>query len=140
VKTAYAGAVAALAAGLLSGAAMRPDLTADDRPAGPQIFAEASPARPTGPFDDSPTWARYGGKVPDYVLGTDYVKLAGQAAALPAATPIQVSYAGPPPSDDMPPLRLEDLTSAAAADPAAEPADIDPEAPPEAAGDTRPAR
>ena len=99
MKTAYAGAVAALAAGLLSGAAMRPDLTADDRPAGPQMFAEASPARPTGPFDDSPSWARYGGKVPDYVFGTDARKLADQAAGAPAPIAMQVSYAGPPASE-----------------------------------------
>jgi hypothetical protein len=61
-----------LTAGLLLGAAMKPDLTADDRPSGPQIVADEADVPPTGPFDDHVNYASYGGRMPDYVLGTDW--------------------------------------------------------------------
>jgi len=63
----------ALAAGLLMGAAMKPDLEADNRPAGPQVIAEGPAAGSTGPFDDrTQAYAAYRGEIPDYVLGTDW--------------------------------------------------------------------
>jgi|SRR5437879_1546031 len=76
VKVLLAGAAAALVSGVLLGGAMRPNLgSADDgRPAGPQMFANWSGARSTGPFDPGTTFAGYNGKIPDYVLGTDSKK------------------------------------------------------------------
>ena len=78
-KAFYAGASMALAAGLLMGAAMKPDFGWDDRPAGPQIVAGTDGARASGPFDDDAavSFAAYKGRVPDYVIGSD----AKQAAA-----------------------------------------------------------
>lgn len=74
LKTVLLGAGIALAAGLLMGAAAKPDLAADDRPEGPQIMAGWPGARSTGPFDDGATFASYKGQLPDYVLGTDWKK------------------------------------------------------------------
>ncbi len=142
----WAGAVVALAAGLALGAAMRPDLAADDRPAGPQILEGWSSARGAGPFgDNTVSFASYHGKLPDYVLGTDAKRLQGWswAEAAPRETGgRRETY------DEIPPLRLEDLTSGAIGGDAADrmvaektpidlPVDIDDAAPPEAAGDTR---
>lgn len=71
MNTVLLGAGIAAAAGLLMGAAARPNLAADDRPEGPQIVAGWSGVRSTGPFDDGATFAAYTGRIPDYVLGTD---------------------------------------------------------------------
>lgn len=69
----------AAAAGLLLGAAARPNLAADERPEGPQIIAGGADVRSTGPFDDGATYANYKGKLPDYVLGTDWKKAVAPA-------------------------------------------------------------
>lgn len=76
----YAGAGIALAAGLLMGAAMKPDLGWDDRPVGPQIVAGTDGARASGPFDDGSavSFAAYNGRVPDYVIGSDAKRAAAQ--------------------------------------------------------------
>jgi hypothetical protein len=88
VKELFAGAAIAAAAGMLMGAVAKPDLDADGRPAGPQMLASVGGARDAGPFaDDGATFARYGGKLPDYVLGTDFAK----------ATSIYPSAYAPPP-------------------------------------------
>ena len=72
LKALCAGAGVAAALGLLLGAASKPDLGDDNRPAGPQILAQAPGAGPSGPFDDGATFAAYKGRIPDYVLGTDF--------------------------------------------------------------------
>lgn len=76
----------ALASGLLMGAALKPDLGQLDRPEGPQMMAWNG-VRSTGPFDDGATLASYNGKLPDYVLGTDFTK----------ATTIYPTAEAPPP-------------------------------------------
>jgi len=79
----------ALAAGLLMGAAMKPDLEADNRPAGPQVIAEGPAAGSTGPFDDrTQAYAAYRGEIPDYVLGTDWKR------QLDAPLPVAYADAG----------------------------------------------
>lgn len=100
LKLLYAGAAAALALGALSGFAMRPNLFAtDDRPRGPQMFADWAGEGSTGPFDSGTTFAAYRtGPVPDYVQGTDWAH--GWANAEPAIT--RVRY------DDRPPRRADD--------------------------------
>jgi hypothetical protein len=91
VKTFCVGAGVALAAGLALGAALKPNLAADDRPAGPQVLSESAP-RPAGPLvDDDPSMrlAQYSGVLPDYVLGTDWTRpseRAARSAAPPAPT------------------------------------------------------
>ncbi|MDB5476269.1 MAG: hypothetical protein JWP49_1780 [Phenylobacterium sp.] len=72
MKALLTGAGLALAAGLLMGAAAKPDLGGDDRPAGPQILAGWGGGRSAGPFDDGAAFAAYKGQMPDYVLGADW--------------------------------------------------------------------
>jgi hypothetical protein len=76
----YSGAGLALVAGLLMGAAMKPNLGWDDRPVGPQIFTGWSGVRSTGPFDQDLAFAAYSTTIPDYVIGTDWAKLVAQPA------------------------------------------------------------
>jgi hypothetical protein len=112
VKTLYAGAVVALAAGLLAGAAMKPDLDGDEQPAGAQTLADPAP-RASGAFDDEVTYASYPayhGATPDYVLGTDWKKLTTPGAA-PRTAPsrdrdeivrLEEILRSPAPDDDPP--------------------------------------
>jgi hypothetical protein len=72
MKALLAGAAVAAAAGVMMGSAMHPSLVTDDRPEGPQIFAQDGGS--TGPFDSGKALASYGDRVPDYVLGTDAKK------------------------------------------------------------------
>jgi hypothetical protein len=75
VKVLLSGAAVAAITGVLLGGAMQPHLdAADGRPAGPQMFANWSGVRSTGPFDPGTTFASYQGRVPDYVMGTDWKK------------------------------------------------------------------
>ncbi len=97
VNTVLAGAGIAMAAGLLIGAAAKPDLRGDDRPIGPQVIAGWAGVRSTGPFDDGATFASYRGQIPDYVLGTDWKK---SLAPPPEPKPIRVVDAA---NDDPPP-------------------------------------
>jgi hypothetical protein len=69
------GAAGALVAGLLLGGFMQPHLDeGDNRPAGPQMFADWAGDRSTGPFDPGTTFVSYQARMPDYVLGTDWKK------------------------------------------------------------------
>lgn len=80
-KALYSGAGLAVVAGLLMGAAMKPDLGVA-RPTGPQIFGDWPTGGPSGPFDtDSLAFTAYAAKIPDYVLGTDWK----QAVTMPVA-------------------------------------------------------
>ena len=72
MKTLFFGAGLAAVAGLLMGAAAKPDLGWDDRPAGPQILAAWGGGRSTGPFDDGAAFSNYKGQLPDFVLGSDW--------------------------------------------------------------------
>ena len=74
MKALFSGIAMAASAGLLMGAAMKPNLRGDDRPEGPQMFLGWSAARSTGPFDDGGAYAAYQGQTPDYVVGTDWTK------------------------------------------------------------------
>jgi hypothetical protein len=116
VKTLCAGAVVALAAGLLAGAAMKPDLSAPDlaaadRLAGPQVLADPGPPRAPAPApaDDGVTYTSYladRGRTPDYVLGTDWKKLTAPppAPSRDAADIVRLEQIlrSPPPDDDTP--------------------------------------
>lgn len=157
LKTLFAGVGVAAVSGLLLGGAMQPDLRGDERPEGPQIFAGWSGARSTGPFDDGLTLAYYKGQIPDYVVGTDWKQaIAWQEAPEIIEAPRDYSaFDEPEPATDV----TEYATEASWQEPAAEPptypsmsggvaygadlpppppppADPDPEAMPEATGDT----
>jgi hypothetical protein len=139
------------------GAAMKPDLAADDRPAGPQVIAEGPQAPPSGPFDDRAAHASYGGEIPEYVLGTDWKKLT--QAQSTGGLYLDDGYAAA--ADEAPAAEVGTYAAAVYREPAAASAsldgdaayadasraentpivhavDIDEEAPPEATGDTTP--
>lgn len=86
-----AGIAVAAAAGLLMGAAMRPQLEIGDRPAGPQILTGEMAMRSSGPFDDSAGFAAYRGKVPDYVYGTDWKKQMAPVAPIASSEPVETA-------------------------------------------------
>lgn len=119
LKIPLAGVGVALVAGVMLGGAMQPHLDEGDRPAGPQMFANWSGVRSTGPFDPGTTFASYAGKAPDYVMGTDWKRQMAwpdERAALPAEPRDAVR-------DDDPPLPPEDpalLTHVAYDDPPAQ--------------------
>ena len=145
------------------GSAMKPELGAFDRPAGPQMVSEAPDAEPIGPFDDRLAYADYSGQIPEYVLGTDWTKLlqaplpvsaaeaepsgdAGYEYATPQAevgtfttadyrTPVEAPVSFPSLDGG---AAYEDV-SRAEKTPVSPLTDLDPEAPPEATGDTTPA-
>jgi hypothetical protein len=101
VKELFFGAAIAAAAGMLMGAAARPDLNANDRPAGPQMLSTVGGVRNPGPFaDDSASFAAYHGKLPDYVLGTDFTKATSVYPSADAPPPMKVvAYHDDPPPD-----------------------------------------
>lgn len=66
------GVAAAAVAGLLMGAAMRPNLQ-DQEIGGPQqLVGGGGPREAQAAMD--PGLARYDGRIPEYVVGTDYLK------------------------------------------------------------------
>jgi hypothetical protein len=164
VRALFTGVATAAIAGLLLGGMMKPNLRGDERPQGPQIFTGWSGERSTGPFDPGMTFADYQGRVPDYVIGTDWQAFAWQdevayepaptrdfyeetAAEAPRAY-AEMRLEEPPRNEPLYPSIsggvAYDVNARAAAAPAprsdaAEHADLDEEAPPEATGDTSPA-
>jgi hypothetical protein len=143
VKVLLSGAAAAAITGVLLGGAMQPHLdAADGRPAGPQMFANWSGVRSTGPFDPGTTFAGYPGRVPDYVMGTDWKKTmawpderaavsassseAAQGDAPPAEAPVVLARAA---YEELPPAghtypSLSGGEPSAAAPPSAEEAPV----------------
>jgi hypothetical protein len=83
-----AGVVVALAAGLMGGAAMKPDLNMGDLPA-PQLFTTAQVDQPDAML------VAYPGKAPDYIYGTDFKR---QTVAYASARPIHEEAYLPPES------------------------------------------
>lgn len=157
LKTLFAGVGVAAVSGLLLGGAMQPDLRGDERPEGPQIFAGWSGARSTGPFDDGMTLAYYEGRIPDYVVGTDWKQtIAWQEEPEIAEAPRDYSaFDEPEPAPDAAAYAADAVWQEPASEPPAypsltggvaygidlpppppPPADLDPEAMPEATGDT----
>jgi hypothetical protein len=99
VKIPLIGAGVALAAGLALGAAMQPHLDIpEDRPAGPQLFASVSAAR-AEQVQSGATPISYRGAVPDYVLGTDFLKSTSPPAefAPPPEPRTEIAEEAPPP-------------------------------------------
>ncbi len=82
-RTLAIGGLGALALGLLGGAALRPQLDLD-RPTGPQTLIAAGGPRAVNPGTVAP--ARAPGQLPDYVVGTDWLRAhAAQASSPPTA-------------------------------------------------------
>jgi hypothetical protein len=98
------GVGAAAATGLLLGAAMQPDLREPAEAEGPQMLTGVSGAR------EAPVYAAggagaYQGPVPDYVLGTDWLK-AQQAEAPEAAPTDEVEVVCPDDYEDAEPIAV----------------------------------
>jgi hypothetical protein len=102
MKTLLAGIAASVTLGVVSGAAMQPNLDFDPRPAGPQMFAGGEHV--PGPFEDSPLGvspvlaaAAANGKTPDYVLGSDWIRATEPPRydVIPAR-PVFMTYNDPP--------------------------------------------
>jgi hypothetical protein len=149
----------ALAAGLLMGGAMRPQLAFGERPSGPQIFTGAPGHRASGPGEDGSSFASYSGQLPSYVMGTDSERPVVAAAAEPplefAEAATDSGYYASTIDDDPPKSRIDapELTpvgygagdehlaipslDGGTAYAGRQSIDLDDEAPPEAAGDTR---
>jgi len=144
------GAAVALVAGLLLGGAMQPHLDeGDGRPSGPQMFADWAGDRSTGPFDPGTTFVSYQGKIPDYVMGTDWKKRMAwpdETAAVAAAPrdearndetsdemPATLTRAAyddpPPPAQDYPSLGGAEQAAVGPPTDAPEPSDGDSSAP-----------
>jgi hypothetical protein len=102
IITPLTGAAMALAAGLMLGGYMKPQLVTD-HPLGPQILTPGSAQGSSDPVDDGATLARYGAKIPDYVLGTDMTRpMVGRMtpAAEPAPAPAPAPQEDPPAERD----------------------------------------
>lgn len=81
------GAALAVAAGLLTGAAMQPDLD-DDKVEGPQILLAGGGER-AEPAAYDPGVAAYGPELPDHVVGTDYVRPTAAETLLAHEEPLE---------------------------------------------------
>ena len=100
MRALLSGAAIAAVAGMLMGAAAKPDLSGDDRPAGPQMLSTAHGLRAAGPFaDDSLAFAAYAGKLPDYVIGTDTTKAMNAYPTAYVPPPIKLAEQDDPPAD-----------------------------------------
>jgi hypothetical protein len=114
VKALASGAVVALASGVLMGAALKPDIADLDRPAGPQTVVGWTSARADAPLEDGTALASYDGKIPDYVLGTDFKRTTELFPTAEAPPPL------PPIPDETEPAEVP-LTPASYADEALPP-------------------
>jgi hypothetical protein len=110
LRTALSGAAIAAVAGVLLGAAAKPDLASDDRPAGPQMLATVGGERGAGPFADDmgASFASYRGKLPDYVLGTDATKAMSLYPSAEAPPPLKVATLDDPPPPELPATPIAD--------------------------------
>lgn len=74
LKSLFTGVGVAAGAGLLMGLALQPQLRAFGEIEGPQIMAGVSGVRSAQPYDPSAGFNAYQNQIPDYVLGTDWLK------------------------------------------------------------------
>lgn len=124
VSTPIAGAGLALAAGLMLGAAMRPQLAIGELSPQP-IGAWADDAAGAGYEDpslqDGLAFAQYSGKLPDYVVGADWLRLIAPPAE--AGAPIaDATLPEPAAADEADPLAAPSDEPALAAEARATPA------------------
>lgn len=102
MKVILSGAAISLAAGLLLGAAMQPQLNIDDsHPAGPQMTIHGSGVRSGGPIETEAALASYASVLPDYVLGTNWKKsMYPPDVVIAAAEPREDVSSAPPQQDE----------------------------------------
>lgn len=117
VRSLCLGACGAVTAGLLMGAAMQPQLRiGGEDPEGPQILQPLSGPRVAGDgWVPGATYVTYGEQVPDYVIGTDWLKpppaadegelyeeIPAYAETVAFADDVEPAYAPPPSWIDQP--------------------------------------
>lgn len=71
MKALFLGLSVATVMGLSAGGAMKPVTT--DFQGGPQSLAPVSGHRARRAIDETTSWTSYGGNIPDYVIGTDWI-------------------------------------------------------------------
>ena len=86
-----AGVIVASLSGLLLGAAMHPTLQGADENGGPQMLIAGGGPRSDPASGPDTRWANYPGRLPDYVVGADWVR----AQAQPAMTVASVEDPAP---------------------------------------------
>jgi hypothetical protein len=95
-----AGAAAAVVAGVLMGAVMKPDF-GQERVLGPQFFAADGGVHQAS-YRPDPGVSVYGGRIPDYVIGTDWTRPRPQTASAsppaPREEPVEFTSEDQPPS------------------------------------------
>lgn len=100
MKALFLGLSVATVMGLSAGGAMKP--VTSDFQGGPQSLAPPSGHRAERVFNSATSWTSYGGHVPDYVIGTDWIApdMSLAAAALdpePEPEPPEPETASPAP-------------------------------------------
>jgi hypothetical protein len=100
---------------------MRPNLGAEDQPAEPQTQAGLAGAGADRSATDRQVMSAYSGKIPDYVIGTDWVRPRLTSAPSEPEPRVRavVNYYDPPPMDDLPERALSVRHLSAYADAAA---------------------
>jgi hypothetical protein len=71
MKALFLGLSVATVMGLSAGGALKPVTT--DFQGGPQSLSPLSAHRAQRVFDETASWTGYGGRIPDYVIGTDWI-------------------------------------------------------------------
>lgn len=88
LRQAFYGMAIATVAGLVIGGASKPDIREMTDLDGPQLLSGQSGERLGPGFRQTASWTSYGGQVPDYVIGTDWIQ---------SAYPVEVAQAEPEP-------------------------------------------
>lgn len=99
MKALFLGLSVATVMGLSAGGAMKPALT--DFRGGPQALAPISGPRAQRVFNAAANWTSYGGDIPDYMIGTDWIApdMSMAAAAMgPEPAPPKPEDAAPAPT------------------------------------------
>ena len=73
LKSLFTGSAMAVVAGLLAGGLMYPELRGPGDLGGPQLQAGVAGPR-NAVYGGSANWASYNGEVPEYVIGTDWLR------------------------------------------------------------------
>lgn len=84
LKSLMLGAMGVAAAGLFAGAVMQPNLLAPGDVEGLQMQMGVSGPRAYAPGDPAASWTSYASGIPDYVIGTDWLKAPQYEAEAPA--------------------------------------------------------
>lgn len=99
LRHAVYGVAIATVAGLILGGAAKPDLREMTDLDGPQLVAGQSGERLGPGFQQTASWTGYGGQVPDYVIGADWIQPdqpVEMAQAEPEPEPARIVYEAPP--------------------------------------------